>query len=50
MKLKVGDSYKKDEEITTNFQPSNAEDVINNGFLDQEPSEIESHILLYRKR
>ena len=35
LKLKVHDVYKKDEEITTNFEPTNNEDVINKTYLDE---------------
>ena len=34
LKLKVNDSYKKDEKITTNVEASNPKDVINKGFFD----------------
>ena len=33
LKLKVKANYKKDEEITTNFEPSNEEDVVNQAYL-----------------
>ena len=36
LKLEVHDTYKKDEKITTNFEPVNDEDVINKGYLDEE--------------
>ena len=29
IKLEVHDTYKKDEKLTTNFEPSNNEDVVN---------------------
>ena len=34
LKLEVHDSYKKDEKLTTNFEPNDNEDVINKGYLD----------------
>ena len=34
LKLEVHDTYKKDEKITTNFEPVNNNDVINKGYLD----------------
>ena len=34
-KLKVHDTYKKDEKITTNFEPIGNEDVINKANLDE---------------
>ena len=35
LKLEVHDTYKKDEKLTTNFEPVNNEDVINKSFLDE---------------
>ena len=35
LKLKVNDTYKKDEKVTTNYEPSNDEDVINKAYLAQ---------------
>ena len=35
LKLKVHDTYKKDEKITTNFEPVDNSDVINKGYLDE---------------
>ena len=43
LKLKVHDTYKKDEKLTTNFEPSNNEDVINKTYLDEKVSKIDSH-------
>ena len=34
LKLEVHDTYKKDEKLTTNFEPVDSEDVINKGYLD----------------
>ena len=34
LKLEVYDAYKKDEKLTTNFEPNDNEDVINKGYLD----------------
>ena len=34
LKLEVNDTYKKDEKITTNFEPIDNSDVINKGYLD----------------
>ena len=34
LKLDVHDTYKKEERITTNFEASNAEDVIDKAHLD----------------
>ena len=35
LKLEVHDTYKKDEKITTNFEPTDNLDVISKGFLDE---------------
>ena len=35
LKLEVYDTFKKEEEITTNFEAVNNEDVINKGYLDE---------------
>ena len=35
IKLEVHDSYKKDEEITTNFQPVNEGDIVNKNYVDE---------------
>ena len=35
LKLKVHDTYKKDEKKTTNFEPPNDEDVKNKSYLDE---------------
>ena len=33
LKLEIYDTYKKDEKITTNFEPVDNNDVINKGYL-----------------
>ena len=35
LKLKVHDTHKKDEKITTTFQPTDDSDVINKAYLDE---------------
>ena len=35
LKLEVHDIYKKDEKITTNFEPVNDSDVINKAYIDE---------------
>ena len=35
LKLEVHDTYKKDDKITTDFEPNNKEDVVNKGYLDE---------------
>ena len=44
LKLEVHDTYKKDEKITTNFEPVDNEDVINKGYLDEKLLKIDSHL------
>ena len=49
LKLQVNDTYKKDEKLTTNFEPSNNEDVINRAYLDKKFSKINGHISFLEK-
>ena len=49
LKLEVRDSYKKDEKITTTFEPSNNEDVINKSYLDEKLSKINGHLSFLEK-
>ena len=44
LKLQVHDTYKKDEKITTNFEPVDNEDVINKAYLDEKLIKINGHI------
>ena len=44
LKLEVYDTYKKDEKITTNFEPIDNSDVINKGYLDSKFLKINGHI------
>ena len=44
LKLEVYDPYKKDEKITTNFEPVDNEDVINKGYLDSKLLIIDGHL------
>ena len=44
LKLEVHDSYKKDEKLTTNFEPNDNEDVINKGYLDSKLFKIDGHL------
>ena len=44
LKLEVHDTYKKDEKLTTNFEPVDNEDVINKGYLDEKLIKINGHI------
>ena len=44
LKLEVLDTYKKDEKLTTNFEPVNDSDVINKAYLDEKLIKINGHI------
>ena len=44
IKLEVHDTYKKDEKITTNFEPVDDSDVINKGYLDSKLIKIDGHL------
>ena len=44
LKLEVHDSYKKDEKITTNFEPIDNSDVINKGYPDSKILKIDGHL------
>ena len=44
LKLEVLDTYKKDEKLTTNFEPVDDLDVINKGYLDEKLIKINGHI------
>ena len=41
LKLEVHDTYKKDEKITTNFEPTDDSDVINKSYLDEKLKKVE---------
>ena len=49
LKLELHDTYKKDEKITTNFEPSNNEDVINKAYLDEKLSKKDGHLSFLEK-
>ena len=49
LKLEVYDTYKKDEKITTNFEPVNNEDVINKAHLDIKLSKKDGHLSKLQK-
>ena len=49
LKLKVNDTYKKDEKITTKFEAVIDEDVINKAYLDTKFSKIEGQIFSIEK-
>ena len=44
LKLEVRDTYKKDEKITTNFEPIDNSDVVNKGYLDEKLLKIDGHL------
>ena len=44
LKLEVHDTYKKDEKITTNFEPVDDSDVINKAYLDSKLLKIDGHL------
>ena len=44
LKLEVHDTYKKDEKLTTNFEPVDNSDVINKGYLDSKLNKIDGHL------
>ena len=49
LKHEIHDTYEKDEKITTSFEPSNGEDVINKAFLDENLLEINGYLSLLEK-
>ena len=44
LKLEVHDTYKKDEKLTTNFEPVDNSDVINKSYLDEKLLKIDGHL------
>ena len=44
LKLEIHDTYKKNEKITTNFEPVDNNDVINKGYLDSKLLKIDGHL------
>ena len=44
LKLEIHDTYKKDEKLTTNFEPVDNEDVINKSYLDSKLLKIDGHL------
>ena len=49
LKLEVHGTYKKDERITTNFEPINDEDVLSKAFEDKKLSNMEGQISYIEK-
>ena len=44
LNLEVHDTYKKDEKITTNFEPVDNDDVINKSYLDEKLLKIDENL------
>ena len=44
LKLEVHETYKKDEKLTTNFEPVDDSDVIKKGYLDENLLKIDGHL------
>ena len=49
LKLKVHDTYKKDEKIKTFFEAVDNEDVINKSYRDNKLSKIDGHLSTLEK-
>ena len=50
LQLEVHDTYKKDEKLTTNFEPVDNSDVINKGYLDEKLLKIDGHLSKLEKK
>ena len=44
LKLEVYDAYKKDEKLTTNFEPIDNLDVLNKGYLDEKLFKLDGNL------
>ena len=49
LKLKVHDTYRRDEKVTTYFEAVNDSDVINKDYLDGKISKIDDHLSFLEK-
>ena len=49
LKLEVHDIYKKDEKLTTDFEPIDNSDVISKGYLDSKLLKIDGHLSKLQK-
>ena len=49
LKLEVHDTYKRDEKLTTDFEPIDNEDVINEAYLDENLLKTNGHLSLLEK-
>ena len=50
LKLKLDDTYKKNEKITTNSEPIDDTDIINKAYLDEKFKKDKWSYCIYRKR
>ena len=44
LKLEVYDTYKKDEKLTTDFEPTDDKDVVNKTYLDEKSNKRFGHL------
>ena len=49
LELEVHDTYKKDEKITTSFEPTDNSDVINKAYIVEKLLKINGHLLKLEK-
>ena len=49
LKLEVHDTYKRDEKLTTNFEPVYDSDVINRAYPDEKLKQLNGHLPLLEK-
>ena len=49
LKIEIHYTYKKDEKITTSFDPTDNADVINRGYFDEELKKTNGHIAYIEK-
>ena len=49
LKVEVHDTYRKNEKITTNFEPTDDSDVINKSYLVEKLKKIDGHISYIEK-
>ena len=49
LNFQLHDAFKKNEKITTNFEPVNNEDVINKAYLDEKVKTIGGHVSYIEK-
>ena len=50
LKLEVHDTYKKDEKITTNFEPTDNSDIMNKNYLDSKILKINGQVSKLEKK